>query len=121
MSQNFKILFDYSIFFHQPLGGISRYIINLNNKLIENNIDSRILSPIHKNRFLKELVSCKINKFVDDFPKNTSTLSRGYNNILTSIYLQIYKPNIIHKTYYGEKYFVNKKARKVLNVYDLIH
>ena len=121
MSQNFKILFDYSIFFHQPLGGISRYVINLNNKLIENNIDSRILSPIHKNRFLKELVSCKINKFVDNFPKNTLTLSRGYNNILTSIYLQIFKPNIIHKTYYGEKYFVNKKAKKVLNVYDLIH
>ena len=48
-------------------------------------------------------------------------MSRYYNNILTSIYLQIYKPNIIHKTYYGEKYFVNKKARKVMNVYDLIH
>ena len=48
-------------------------------------------------------------------------MSRYYNNILTGIYLQIYKPNIIHKTYYGEKYFVNKKARKVMNVYDLIH
>ena len=117
MSQNFKILFDYSIFFHQPVGGISRYLINLHNKLIENNIDSKVLSPIHKNRFLKEIVSCKINKFVREFPKNTLTLSRYYNNILTGIYLQIYKPNIIHKTYYGEKYFVNKIARKVMKVY----
>ena len=30
-----KILFDYSIFFHQKYGGVSRYFINLHNEFLK--------------------------------------------------------------------------------------
>ena len=32
-----KILFDYSIFFHQKYGGISRYFLNLQEQFLKNN------------------------------------------------------------------------------------
>ena len=48
-----KIFYDYSIFIHQNLGGISRYFVNLEKEL-SNTQQTRILAPIHKNFFLKK-------------------------------------------------------------------
>ncbi len=121
MSQKFNILFDYSIFFHQSVGGISRYITSLHKKLFNNGFDAEILSPIHQNKFLKEINTCKINKFVSHFPKNTLTICRTYNELITNIYLKFKKPKILHKTFYSGSFPSDNKIKKVINVYDLIH
>ena len=121
MSQKFNILFDYSIFFHQSVGGISRYITGLHNKLFNNGFDTEILSPIHQNKFLKEINTCKINRFVSHFPKNTLSICKTYNELITNIYLKFKKPNIFHKTFYNGNFPLDKKVKKVINVYDLIH
>ena len=49
-----KVLFDYSIFFHQQHGGISRYFLNLYKEFIQKEIDTKILAPLHNNTFLKD-------------------------------------------------------------------
>ena len=47
-----KIFFEHSIFLHQKYGGISKYIIKLNEKLINYNIDTKIISAISINDYL---------------------------------------------------------------------
>ena len=60
-----KIAFDHTIFLIQKYGGISRYFIELQKKLLINN-NVKILSPIYLNDYLKDekiaLNSLKLKK-----------------------------------------------------------
>ena len=46
-----NVLFDYSVFFHQKYGGATRYFLNLYNEFIKENINIKIIAPIHNNIF----------------------------------------------------------------------
>ena len=48
-----KIIFNGTIFYKQKYGGISRYFYNLANELINKKIDFKIVTPFHKNLYLK--------------------------------------------------------------------
>lgn len=114
-----KILYDYSIFAHQPLGGISRYYINLD-QLIKKNNKSIILAPIHFNKFLNSYKNYK-GTFIKKFPKFTSKIFRFYNNSMSNKFLTSFKPDIFHKTYYNNYFPKNFSGKKIITVYDLIH
>ena len=47
-----KVLFESSIFLHQKVGGVSKYVIKLNKNLSKKNIYSKIFSPLTINYFL---------------------------------------------------------------------
>lgn len=117
-----QILFDSSIFFHQKHGGISRYFLNIYKEFVHRKINTKILAPIHSNTFLKDS-SCKskLNFYVTRYPKNTRKLFKFYNQTITDLYLKIYKPDILHKTFYEKNLNKNKKVKKVLTVMDLAH
>jgi len=115
-----KILYDYSIFTHQPLGGISRYFINLDIENKKNIHDSIILAPIHFNKFLNNYKSYK-GIYIKKFPKYSSKVFSLYNNIITNRFTKNFKPDIFHKTYYNDYWPKNFSGKRVLTVYDLIH
>ena len=50
-----KISFSNTIFSKEKMGGISRYFVFLMKKLIENEIDIKVVSFLHKNKFLRIL------------------------------------------------------------------
>ena len=52
-----KVLFEGSIFLHQNIGGISKYIVKLNDNLKKNNIDSKIYCPLTKKLVKKNIAS----------------------------------------------------------------
>ena len=56
-----KIFFEHSVFLNQKVGGISNYIIKLNQKLNDYKIYSKIISPISINKTLNNDYSKKIN------------------------------------------------------------
>ena len=117
-----KILFDYSIFFHQTHGGISRYFLNLYKEFIQKEIDTKILAPLHNNTFLKNLnYKSNLNSYIKRYPKNTRRIIKYYNQTLTNCYINLYKPEILHKTFYGKNLNKNKKIKKILTVMDLAH
>ena len=118
-----KILFDYNIFSHQKLGGISRYFINLHKYLNRfQNIDCKIFSPIHLNKFLKSYMYKKNSYiFLNDYPKFTRKLINFINFNSSKIYCKYFRPDIIHKTFYNNNFDNNKKIKKIITVYDLIH
>ena len=65
-----KIVFEGSIFLHQKVGGISKYINKLNLGLLNNSIKSKIFSPIIINQNFKKK---KLNTiFFFENKKNTT-------------------------------------------------
>jgi glycosyltransferase involved in cell wall biosynthesis len=117
-----KIIFDYNIFSHQTRGGISRYFINLQENLVKKNIDAKIIAPIHCNVFLNNSRNNYVkNIYLEKFPKYTRKIIYTYNNYFSKIYTKFFKPNIVHKTFYNSNYQNDKKIKKVITVYDLIH
>ena len=47
-----KVLFESSIFLHQKVGGVSKYISELNKAFVKYNVSSKILAPITINHYL---------------------------------------------------------------------
>ena len=116
-----KVLFDYSIFYHQKYGGISRYFINLQHQYLKNNINTEIFAPIHSNIYLKDNEKRKFpNFYFKNYPLFTRKIFKSFNQYSSNFFLNFYKPDIIHKTYYGD-YQISQKCKKVMTVYDLIH
>ena len=78
-----KVILDYSIFFHQKYGGISRYFLNLYNKFIEKKINTKIVAPIHNNLFLNNCKFKNVNGFyIKEYPKYTRKIFKTYNKRL---------------------------------------
>ena len=47
-----KVLFESSIFLHQKVGGVSKYIFHLNENLSKCKVSSKIFSPLIINDYL---------------------------------------------------------------------
>jgi len=115
-----KILFDYQIFYAQKYGGISRYFLNIANKMSNFREDVRICAPIHKNCFLKESgKNLSSGFYFNFFPPKTTQIIKKINHHLSKRTVSIWNPDIVHETYYS----LNSVAKKntVLTVYDMIH
>ena len=66
-----KILFNNKIFFDQKYGGISRYFTTIFDTLIKKDITFKVIAPIYKNIFLKNLDnSFKKGIFIPRYPLN---------------------------------------------------
>ena len=116
-----KILFESSIFLHQPIGGISKYICKINKIFQKKNIRSVIYSPLSINDNLKFTKSSNINYFrFKKIPKFCTKLFYLINNFVTYFFIKLYKPDIIHFSYYNNflSRFINIPF--ILTVYDLI-
>ena len=119
-----KIFFDYKIFFQQKYGGVSKYFIKLFENLsqFDQNI-VRIISPIYKNKYLRSISNKNFVKFLylkKDY-RYTEYLGSFLNESFTKSYLYFYKPDILHLTYYSNKFCYKKKFPIVITVYDLIY
>ena len=117
-----KIIFDYSIFFQQPYGGISRYIVQLAKGIISLGIDLKVIAPIHQNKYLKNLdpkyrSGIKLRRF----PPKSSKLINIINYQIGSFLAQRYNPDIIHETYYNPNFINGNFKGRILTVYDMIH
>ena len=106
-----KVLFDSSIFLHQKVGGVSKYITQLNENLPKFKISSKILSPITINDYLDNKKK-NINYFLKfaKIPRFCRTIFFFINNLSTFVYIKFYKPDILHFSYY------NKSLIKFLNI-----
>ena len=119
-----KVLFEHSIFLHQKNGGISKYIVELNDNLKKYDIESKIYSPVTINDNLK-----KNNNKVFFFFKLTSIpiffkkLFFFLNNLLFIFFFKFYKPDFIHFSYYNHKLikFIKYLKLPYIVIYDLIH
>lgn len=116
-----KIAFDYKIFWSQKYGGISRYYTNLFARLLSKNVNFRVFSKYYKNNYLRDLDQKNIEGQHVKLPlPYTSFVYKKLNEIFSPIKMHQWKPDIIHYTYYYEK-FKKKDKPIIITVYDLIH
>ena len=121
----YKILIDHTIFLHQRNGGISKYFSRLYqvNKKFKNGLSLNIFCPITINenlyniRGLKNLYFFKIKKI----PKFCTQLFYFINNLLSIIYVNINKPDLLHISYFNYQITKFTKIPYVLTIHDLIH
>ena len=117
-----NVVFDYQTFCLQKVGGISRYIVNLNRALWDIKVQSIIYAPIHQNLFLDNELAIRKSKglYIRNFPRFTSKIFMETNEYFLSHYSGRFKANIIHRTYYNHS---SKRSNipSVLTVHDLIH
>ena len=99
-----KILYDYNIFYLQKVGGISKYFTQIF-LIIRKFCRARILAPIHINDYLNNIKNKEIVTFVklDRQYKFTRSISIFLNNFFFRIYINLFRPDIIHLTYYNNK------------------
>lgn len=117
-----KILYDYNIFAFQKFGGISRYFIEIF-KIIKNFHKAKVVAPIYTNYYLKEFKNKDVFNlfFFSKQYKYTRSVTKVINNLIFKLFIRLYKPDIIHLTYYSKKLEFKKKCKTVITVYDLIH
>lgn len=109
-----KILFDHQIFVNQRIGGISRYITDLNRGLNRvPGVKSGIAAALTANFYLDKTSS------FPEFPLS-KRIVRTYNKTLIRKFL-IAKTDIIHPTYYNIRYLRNVQKPVVITVHDLIY
>lgn len=119
-----KILYDYQAFTRQFYGGISRYFVEIAKKL--SNIDDtqlQIFAPFYINHYVKALdPEIVVGRQVKGFPKAIGRLLNLYNLSATRRQVGVYKPDILHETYFS-KHSVALAANqaRVLTVHDMIH
>jgi glycosyltransferase involved in cell wall biosynthesis len=119
-----KILYDYQAFTRQFYGGISRYFVEIAKKL--SNIDDtqlQIFAPFYINHYVKLLdPQIVIGRQVTGFPKAIGKLLNLYNRAATQRQVSVYKPDILHETYFSKhSVALTDNQARVVTVHDMIH
>ncbi len=116
-----RVYFDYQIFALQKFGGISRYFIELAEKLkdISKDIQTTIVAPLYVNKYLQTCSAPTWGQKVIEFPGKHHILPI-INRLSSSYYLNKVQPHIIHETYYTDKP-LRVNVPRILTVYDMIH
>jgi Glycosyltransferase len=118
-----KILYDYQAFSMQKYGGISRYFIELNNRLNkQENCETIILAPFFINLFLNSNNGKNvIGNLIPVLPK-TKKLREFANHFTSNLLITKLNVDIYHETYYSRLPLRRLKGIKyVATVYDMIH
>jgi glycosyltransferase involved in cell wall biosynthesis len=131
-----NIVYDYQVFAFQKYGGISRYFYEISSRIAQiSDRNVRIIAPLYVNEYFREssqsnklMQGLKINK-----PEEISSRSIQksipkvvnprdiINQQISNILISIYNPDIIHETYFTTKNIGNKRHKRVITVYDMIH
>lgn len=117
-----RIAYDYQAFFMQKYGGISRYYINLANKLHGLDQQVKIIAPLHQNCYAIDLPEHLIDGFrLNKLPPKSNSAILLYNEIFSRLCINNWRPDILHQTYYSQCKLTPKNMPVVLTVYDMIH
>jgi len=119
-----RIFYDYQAFSRQVYGGVSRYFVEMAKHLsARNGLEVKIIAPLHINHYLHRLDSGIVSgKLVPHVPKSAGKLLNVYNRIASRHWLDKYRPDILHETYFSAKPLVaSNRQTTVVSVYDMIH
>jgi glycosyltransferase involved in cell wall biosynthesis len=117
-----RIAYDHQIFSSQFYGGISRYFYNLANTLSQSGqLDLAVIAPLYHNAYLKSALPNYVKGSpILSIPK-AKRFSQGISALLAPRSMRVFKPDIVHETYYQQGSYVPRQARCVVTLHDLIH
>jgi glycosyltransferase involved in cell wall biosynthesis len=116
-----QICYDYQIFAAQRYGGISRYFVEIASRVPHfPGAQVRVIAPLYKNNLLEEK-SAVIPVTGMYYPRHFlgEYLVPRFDMALSRM-LFMYKPDIVHETYYSRRKTTSSQAKTVVTVYDTI-
>jgi glycosyltransferase involved in cell wall biosynthesis len=115
-----RIAYDHQIFAAQQYGGISRYFVEVAGRLSAvAGVHARVLALAHINKHLENASpGLVIGGRID---ARRSWACGAFNALAAPIGLALFRPSIVHETYYSERRLAPSSARVVVTVYDMIH
>lgn len=120
-----KILYDNQIFSFQKYGGVSRYFYEISKRINQfPEFDVQILAPIYLNGYLRadnDLVKGVYWSGIPKVERLQKKLQKEFNNILSKLFLNDLKPDVIHETYYQKNSISINNIPIVTTIYDMIH
>lgn len=117
-----KVAFDHQIFTLQSYGGVSRYYSILSTEFIRKNIDVRIFAGLHRNHYLHDLPPSMVQGTkLSGYPPKTVRAFQLFNHGFSQARATIWKPDVIHETYYSSLPRLRTNAALITTVYDMIH
>ena len=117
-----KIAFDYQIFSQQSYGGISRYYSRLTTELLKLEQDVSIFAGVHRNNYLSNLPNGVVKgRKLAKYPPKTAKLFLRTNHYLTSYQMKLWKPEVIHETYYSNFKPNLNNVPRIVTAHDIIH
>jgi glycosyltransferase involved in cell wall biosynthesis len=117
-----RVAYDHQIFSSQFYGGISRYFYNLANTLATSDqLDLAVIAPLYHNAYLKSALPVYVKGSpILAIPK-ARRFSQGISALLAPRSMRVFKPDIVHETYYQRGSYVPRTARCVVTIHDMIH
>ena len=118
-----KVGFDFQIFSLQAYGGISRYFVRLAEELERiQQTEAKLFAGFYINRYLREIQKKQVvGVGIDNFPWRLRNQVTGFNRMFGTVGMNLWRPNVIHETYYSSDATGPSKAQRVVTVYDMIH
>ena len=117
-----KIAFDYQVFAQQSYGGISRYYNNLASELLQLEQNVSIFAGLHRNNYLTLLPSEVVSGYkLSRYPPKTAKLFQRTNHYLTNYQMKLWKPEVIHETYYSNFTPNLNNVPRIITAHDIIH
>jgi glycosyltransferase involved in cell wall biosynthesis len=117
-----KIAFDYQIFAQQSYGGISRYYKNLAAQLLQLEQNILIFAGLHRNNYLSALPKDIVHGYkLSRYPPKTAILFQRANHYLTNYQMRLWRPEIIHETYYSNFTPQSNNVPRIVTAHDIIH
>jgi glycosyltransferase involved in cell wall biosynthesis len=117
-----RVAFDHQAFVMQSFGGISRYYTKLAEALNRANVKSHIYAPYHRNYYLSNLDG---NLSTGHYAKKFLPKTASFINLMSSYrlksYIEDYKPDLLHQTYYQSNRYLQNDLPVIITVYDMIH
>lgn len=117
-----RIAFDHQIFAWQEYGGISRYICSLATHVLEfPGVEAKIFAPLHVNAYLPHInKNLRTGVKVKAFSK-TGRIRINASRLMAMPLIRVFRPDIVHETYYSTWAYAPKDASRVLTAFDMIH
>lgn len=116
-----RVAFDQQVFLLQQYGGISRYASSLAGQLSTmSDVEVRIIAPLHFNNHLSALPNrVTWGLRIPRIPKSFRLVSAASKRLARQG-MRIFRPDIVHETYYSVDTYVPSGARRVITVHDMV-
>jgi glycosyltransferase involved in cell wall biosynthesis len=116
-----KICYDYKIFSTQKYGGISRYFVELASRINQYpGARVRVVAPIYRSKFLASGTRAIPVLGMYTGLWGTRRLGCKLDAAFSVAFSTVYKPDIVHETYYSRHRTSSASAKTVITVHDTI-
>ncbi len=116
-----KILYDHKIFSMQRFGGISRYVCEVAERVLDAE-SGLVVGALYDNSYLSVLAKQgKVSGVPLPHIRKTGKARNKVNKCWVQLQVAMQRPDIFHETYFGAPVRLPRGTKRVITVHDMLH